>query len=257
MMKSGNKFIMLFVFTLLFFGCKKTSTTNVTNTPPTLVSTLTFNPSGIVDSFYYDSLNRISRSKQIGNAGYTSYVYKGSDSVIVYAVASTTDSSRSTTYKINSAGLVSVIYYNTSNSSSSYTYDANGYPLYVFTTSSLGSATDTFVISSGNISEHRSQGTNVFLSFTQKQTYTFITDKTNSVNNASRGMPFFGKSNTNPISTEIFHSVTTTIIPFPSTNTVDETYSYTYEYNSAGRVTKITKTTGSSGAVNAESYTYY
>ncbi|MDB5226428.1 MAG: hypothetical protein JWN78_621 [Bacteroidota bacterium] len=258
--KSKIKYTILFAFAavLSITGCKKTDSTNTTVTPTgAKLKTVTMLPSGSVTTFYYDSLNRISKVTTSGTVFYQSFVYKGSDSVIVFS-SNGTDSGSVNAYKLNGVGLAVNNTSSAGPTTFTYTYDVNGFQTYSTANTVAGSSADTFLISGNNITEHRGSTSNVLTTNTirVKQVYTFLTDKTNTIGNANKGMSFLGKSSSNLINTEAYHYSSTTIIP-PSTTTSDETYNYTYEYDSNSRVTKRTQTAVSTGTPIVENYTYY
>lgn len=254
-MKRKTKYTILFAIAivLLTISCKKNDTGSVVTPQPKLKS-VTMLPSGTIISYFYDSLGRISKISTTGASNYNSYVYKGIDSIIVYS-SNGTDSSRTDAYKLNGIGLVVADI--TPTASATYTYDINGYLTYINTSSTLGNAKDTFIISGNNISEHRSGGTSIFNTFNLRQAYTSLSGKSNTVSNETRGMSFFGKSIANPVSAETYHSVTSVSFPVPGTTTSDDSFTYVYEYDTRGWITKMTKTAVTSSTVTTETYTYY
>lgn len=258
--KSKIKYTILLAFAavLSITGCKKTDSDNTTITPVgAKLKSVTLLPSGTVTTYYYDSLNRIAKVTTSGTVFYQSFVYKGSDSIIVFS-SNGTDSGRISAYKLNGVGLVVNNTSAVGPTTYTYAYDINGYPTYSTANTVAGSAADTFVTTGNNITEHRSSTSNVITTNTMrlKQVYTYLTDKTNTIGNSNKGMGFLGKSSANLIGTETYHTSSVTIIP-PSTTTSDETYNYSYEYDSNNRVTKRTQTAVSTGTPIVENYTYY
>jgi hypothetical protein len=254
--KIKDTILFAFAMVLLITGCKKNDSTNSTITPSaSKLKTLTALPSGDVSTFYYDSIGRIKKVTTTATSNYLSYVYKGADSIIVFS-SNGTDSLRVGAYKLNGIGLA--ITNSAPSNTVTYTYDVNGYETNATTNSILGSVADTFVISGNNITEHKTGASSpaLFTTVNTQQVYTYLTSKTNTVSNANRGMSFLGKSSANPVNTETFHSRTVVTIP-PGTTTADETYNYSYDYDSNNRITKMTKTAVSNSAVTSETYTYY
>ncbi len=253
-MKFPIKYTILSAFAVVLFlnGCKKDNTSTTTTPTSSKLRTYT-EPNGTVDSFYYDASNRLARLKTTDTTGYLSYVYKSSDSVLVYA-SNGTDSALIISYKLNGAG--QAISATSPAFTSTYSYDANGYLTYITTNTVSGSTRDTFVISGNNVTEHRSGNSVLFTNTNVRQAYTFLSGKTNTIGNTNRGIGFFGKESSELINQETFKRTVDVSVP-PSNTTSSETYTYTYEYDSAGRVTKVTKTAASTSIATVETYTYY
>lgn len=245
-MKNKVNLLVLFFLSTAFFisGCKKDKTI-----PTPKIKTIT--TGATTNTYQYDAQGRIARITQSGVTGYTSYEYKGSDSLIIYSFNGT-DSSRYKSCALSN-GLVSVE--SLLLSTNTYTYNGNGYPIYSATNSIFTTTNDTFNIVNNNVSKHRSY-TSGFIGFSSvEQSYTYLTDKTNSVNNTSMGMSFLGKSNANPVDVELYYSYVSNIVP-PATIT-NKTYKYTYEFDANGWITKMTKTDVAASTSEVTTYTYY
>lgn len=115
-----------------------------------------------------------------------------------------------------------------------YAYDNNNYKIQEIFTESGNSDTTSYTISNGNTI---STITSWYTSTNQ-----FLTDKTNTIGFENMGISFWGKQDKNLIS-----SNTTDYGTGPQTDT------YTYEYDSNGRVTKMTN---SANPLDYETYSY-
>ncbi len=247
-MKKITKFTILIAVASVLFGisCNKDGTFN----PSSRIKTITYSPGGQIESFFYDSLGRISRISKSGITGYISFVYRGTDSIIVYT-SNGIDSSILEKYKLSS-GLVSVKSMDTE--TKTFTYNGAGFLQFSNLNDGSINERDTFIISGDNVAEHRNfRTTGLLSSYNAKQVFTYLAEKNNTVTNEAMGMSFLGKSSSNLINNEVFRSETSSI---PSNIIVNKTFQYTYLFDSNDRVTKMIKTDIVSSETITWEYTY-
>jgi len=127
---------------------------------------------------------------------------------------------------------------------SEYTLDANGRAVSVKSTDASGAVeTYTFMYSGGFMS-FEGQTTTVSNGnivkevaivgeYTYETIYAYYTDKTNTIGTNNQGVKFMGLDNKNPVKT----ATSTSTSP---NGTYSSTVNYTYEFDSKGRITKVT-----------------
>ncbi len=218
-------------------GCKKTET-NPTPTRTPLIKTITNNPLSQSNTISYNSQGK---QTNFSDTYYpVTYTYS-SNSVMRLEEDLLSGISHITTFTLGSNGVATSGVMRRSDGAATnylqYTYDADGHLTQETNTDSATSNvnyTRTYTWSNGNLtSMHEVSGSNSLTN-----TYTYITDRVSTIENANMGLNWLGKGNTNVIQSENDGSVTS---------------SYSYTFDSEGKV--LTKKDASNGATLL-TYTY-
>ena len=253
-----------FVSSLFFSSCSKDKYDPVTPSVPLIATSMSYDKDGVLDemiTLQYDKERRL--TKMIYNDGsYDLLEYSGStvtlknyeDEKLDYVAVA----------KLNNQGLCISISSDNEYYSSTIEYDINGYRRLSMSESATRIYTERRTITDGNygiINSENNPKTNKsatlreldifprsgFLNFfrrkymsktslkstadyNEKTEYQFYTGKTNTIEDENYGVSFNGKQNKNPIKQE-----TRTYYWDGSTT---ETTTYTYEYDTKGRITK-------------------
>ncbi len=228
--------IIAFIVIAAFLGgCHKDASVIVTHTSK-VKSESTTSPSGIpyTVTYTYDSSGRqvVSQTDTV----VTTYVY-GPDTI-----TKTIDLANHfyvTKYAVNAAGMIlsdSKFYV--------YNYDNNGYLSTLSYTGNGNYDSTVYTISGGNVMSavlHQvDSGTNNLVT----TTYTYMSN----TDSRNYGMSCMGKQNNNLISTQ-------TVTQVINGSTYSESYTYTYSFDSQGRVTQQVRSSGT--AMYTTTYTYY
>ena len=210
--------LFLIAAVLLIGSCKKTTVNGlVKSTADSYTSNgQTTNSTAI---YTYDGQNRLTEY-QPGSGTPTTISY-GSGSVTV------TQGSSVTIYQLNSSG-----YATSDNQGNIYVYDNNGFN--TTTTNTGANTTNVFSISNGNVSSEQSTVNGV----TTTYAYTYLS----TADYRTYGLKFLGKNSVNLVNTESISNPNTT------------TYTFSYTFDSKGRVQTQTYISGTTTDVTT--YTY-
>jgi len=229
------------IITLLFFinGC--TTDPQVTPTATIVNSVIFTNVDNESDTTYfmYDASARLIKTVKhykdyLGAQALDviAYEYKGSDSIIIYG-DHISDSTRIEVYAVGMNGYISK---RITTPTQQYSYNTSGH--LVLTDQGTDGNISWIVNGDGNATRR------ILVPFypgaSDTTTYTFLTS-TNFANNTATGQSFFGKSNTNLVNTESVSGLYFDPL-FIGLASHSITFSYSYEFDSEGRVTKQTKT---------------
>ena len=229
--------VMAMVF--LFAGCKKDPA--ISNTPTNVTvsnvkSQITTSPTGVMDTFVY---TYDSNGRQLSNQTdtvVTSYVYASGTVTMNIALAGETFT---TIYNTNTAGLAT-----SDNKGDSYGYNSLGYLTILSHAVSGGYDSTAYTIVNGNVTTSVQHQIDATTNNTVTITYTYLS----TIDSRNIGLAFLGKQNTNLISTE---NITQVI----NGSTYSGSYTYTYTFDSKGRVVQQLQASGSD--TYTTSYTYY
>jgi len=201
-------------------GCKKEDddTSKKAGVTPKIKTLSYYDPWSLAtrtETYAYDAQGRVTTVT-------TSFSDGSSGSVVSYSygtnyMTETRPGIGPKTYALNSDGYVSDYFLGTQ------TYDADGHV--------TSDGTHTYTWANGNLISSTNDPSGSL-------TFTYHTDKTNTIGNDNKGMSFFGKESKNLINT--------------STNGSGTVLVYSHEYDSQGRVTKETGKYG-----YAYNYTYF
>lgn len=271
---------LLLVGNLFLNSCDKDKDDDQKASIPLLATSKSYNENGDLDyseSFQYDNQGRV--IKMDDNEGYNATLAYTASTVTIQNYDDN-EFSGTNTLQLNSKGLCTSISWDEEGEDiQTYEYDSNGFRK--LSTEQDGSwvSTTAFTVSEGNyvrsISTEQSGTENSALtkvSFSKRTSliadlkmklspqnrlksateesssqtdYEFYKDKTNTIEYENMGVTFFGKQNKNAIKEEVRTATYNGEVYGPTTT------SYTYEFDSKGRITKQTSNEG-----NYTVYTY-
>jgi hypothetical protein len=227
--------LILFAIASFFTGCRKDSTPSTTVTISRVRSQITTSPTGVFDTviYVYDSTGRQLRSQT--DTLVTTYSYSpGNDTMteMLHGV------NFYTIYTTNGAGMA------TSDSKGFvYTYNGGGYLTgYSYTNGAIYDST-SYTVSGGNVAtsvRHQADSATNNLVTT---TYTYLS----TIDSRDFGLSFLGRQNVNLINTE-------TVTQLINGSSYAVSYTYSYSFDSKGRVTRQVQSSGT--ATYTTAYTY-
>jgi len=249
-MKLRNWIFMLSIGILALTSCKKDSDESE---PMPLIATETSD--GITSTFSYKD-GRLDKIVNSDNSK-TTFTYETSK-VTVSEFESNGTISSTEIYTLNSKGLAisststgkkkksgnmitdRLMLKNSTSTTATYEYDANGYMTKVTMSDGTTTSSSTLVITDGN----PTSGTATSEGFTFNLLFAYFTDKTNTIGQENEGTTFLGKQSKN-----LLKSATISFIGYSVSS------NYVYEYDSKNRVTNQTET-DSDGNTHIVSYTF-
>ncbi len=242
---------------LISSSCEKTDTSNPSSTALVKTMLLQFNDTVSYNySLMYDNNSRISQMDLVSSLGSTvnrirtTYVYSsGTVTMSTFnAIPDTLMESEDITLNSQGWGILrATSFKGVYTSKTTLSYDSQGY-MTEDSTGYLGlnttkAITNYTIGADGNVASKTYRSVTNFSRSTTLTSYTYLTDKANSIGSTNMGVSFSGKQNANLIA-----SSTSDPAPLFGPNPL----LYTYEYDALGRVSKLTT---SDGVVRT--YTYY
>ena len=232
-----NLSVAVIAMVFLLAGCQKDKAVSNGSVTVSLVkSQISTSPTGVMDTFIY---TYDSNGRQLSNKTdtvVTSYVYASGTVTKNIALAGEVFT---TVYNINNAGLAT-----SDTKGNSYGYNALGY-LTILVPITIGGYDSTlYTIVNGNIDSALQHQVDAATNNTVTTTYTYLS----TIDSRNFGLAFLGKQNTNLINTE---NITQVI----NGTTYTSSYTYTYTFDTQGRVVQQLKASGSD--TYTTSYTYY
>lgn len=245
-MKAKNLLLVLLIGIIVIPSCKKDKTNPELSVPRILKQNIQSGQYNYIMTFQYDDSFRATKIVQL-NGTYKTYDYVDT-TVTVKAYNSTGTALISIeTYILNSKGLAKSMlgtgsYKTTGTWSEKYEYDNNGYlTKEVFTSTLETGHTAIYSIKDGNMITEA-----FFYSGQYDSTfYEFSTATKNTIGNENMGLSFLGKQNINLFNLMNEKSSTHGTSP----------YTYTYEFDSQNRVSKLVRE-GEGNSTVTSTYTY-
>lgn len=247
-------FISILICSLVIFtiGCKKDATNSVTRIKYVI------NNTNDTTKYTYDNENRILTEQFNSSNTITYYFYKGSDSIILSNISiSTNDTIRIGYYKLNANG-VATDYSNPGFNNMQFVYNSDNYKIFESGSALFYSSSDSFNITNNNVTSSVLKSNTIGSSSRTVNTYT-LDSRTNTITNDAIGSSFLGKSNANLITAlnEVKTSTSTLCIPSCTPTVEVKNYSYTYEFDTENRVTRMIQTNLSNSSTVSTRYVYY
>lgn len=254
----------IFVSNLLIMSCNNDNEDPIKPPTPLLSSTSSYELGGLLqakETYKYDANGRLT---ELNMGDDYKVVFEYSPSSVILKEYRDDVLDITSTYSLNSKSLCDSAIVK-DEGTTTFTYDNNGYLMTSFEEYGNSTSSETYIVSNKNyvtitredryISSASSKvqqsnfiGKSAFLrtlakrmtpqnnlksaadfGTTYRTDYQFYTDKTNTIDYENMGIYFFGKQNLNPIKQEIEVSA-----EWPA-----DTTTYTYEYDTKGRITKM------------------
>lgn len=251
-MKNRINTTTILLVALLLFGCKKEKNDDPVITPEPTPTTdgqkgkvATYNNGEFIDTYYYDSQGRAISLKRDGKlsatASYNTSYYK----VVEYD--SEGNPVDSVVYPLNAQGYIA------SSGNETYTYDTEGHVIKIERPSSK--TENTF-----NNEGDKVKYVDTYNSADGTSIYTFNVSYLPTLNSIDFGDSFiWGKDSKHLMSEEIVHWVKYNAIGEEVDSYTQTSNTYTYEFDSKGRVSKCTQNQNEGGVFHSyvTTYTYY